>query len=741
MTAFGRFLLAYRAPIAALLLLLFGASLHALRSLEFDLSLSPIVISSDEEAAQLASFQDEVPPQLYDVQIVLTWPRPIDRAELDQLAALVDEIAVNETVADVTSLATMPVVPPGAALPLPVPFPDTLTDGRTVLEEVNEHPLLARRLLSADGCATAMIVTFHGSKEPAVVGEQVVVFRDWLAPRLPPEVEMAALGGAVVERTMARSMQRDMGRTVTLELIACALLLPLLMRTARGSILPLGVVVIAIALSLGSFSIAGVSISVLDLAIPGLITIIGLCDAIHMMHRFEAAFGRTNDRTKAIVEMMSRVGAACFQTSLTTGLGFLSLLISDHDAVRAFGWKASLSVGVTFLTVVIALPLALSVWPIRRAGTPAMKPLRGVRVGSARLPLLVAGAVLLVSLIGAARVVVDSHWLEELPQDSPEVVALRDYEERFQGILWMEIQLEGEIDRPDVLLALERMQDQVVALADEDSSESVTMWIRELLGNPERVNEADMARGLGFLRLAGDAFPAHLVDREFRRGRVTFQTSDIGTRRFLILQDRITELLTALPNGIDAAVAGPMKTAHESSRLVITTMLESFLLSLLAITIFVAVIYRSIRLGLISVLPNLLPILVALGLNGWLDIPLRIGIVMIYALGLGLAVDDTIHLITRYVQERKDRPEASVRECLDTALAHTGKALVATSMILSVGCLCYLPSDFRSMRDVGILLNAVVLSAVIADLFLLPHLIMWVERRSQKPSTSLKTTT
>ena len=124
-----------------------------------------------------------------------------------------------------------------------------------------------------------------------------------------------------------------------------------------------------------------------------------------------------------------------------------------------------------------------------------------------------------------------------------------------------------------------------------------------------------------------------------------------------------------------------------------------------------------------------LPILVALGLNGWLGIPLRIGIVMIYSLGLGLAVDDTIHLVTRFFQERKENPGLSNRECLLRSLRVTGKALIVTSLILSVGCLCYLPSEFRSMRDVGTLLNAVIIAALVCDLFLLPHLIERVFRR------------
>src|SRR5690606_17323267 len=168
----------------------------------------------------------------------------------------------------------------------------------------------------------------------------------------------------------------------------------------------------------------GSTLSILDLAIPGLITIIGLCDAVHLMHRFEAELSSGLARDAALRRALERVGLACLQTSVTTGLGFLSLLVSDHDAVRAFGWKASLSVAVTFVTVVIVLPLALSAWPIRRVSAPPRVPPRFLRVGRPAKPLLAAAAVLALSLAGATRVVVDSRWLEELPPDAPAVPAL-----------------------------------------------------------------------------------------------------------------------------------------------------------------------------------------------------------------------------------------------------------------------------------------------------------------------------
>ena len=163
--------------------------------------------------------------------------------------------------------------------------------------------------------------------------------------------------------------------------------------------------------------------------------------------------------------------------------------------------------------------------------------------------------------------------------------------------------------------------------------------------------------------------------------------------------------------------------AQESAVLIAELLLQSLAVSMVSITLLISLIYRSWRFGMISVLPNFLPILVALGVNGWFDIPLRLGIVMIYSLGLGIAVDDTVHIMTRFVQEREQNPGATVRQSLLNSLRTAGVALVVTTAILFFGALCFLPANFQPVRDVGILLTVIVATALVADLFVLPVLI------------------
>lgn len=708
--------------MTALMLTLLGASLLALPRVKLDLSIIPILEANEKAKARVDEFRRLFPVESVDLTCVLEWPHAVTREDLETAEQLGEAFRQLDVVSNVRSLATTQIVEVGpGGIPRAVDFTGTVGP-EGVLAAAQRHPLLKNRLISREGRALPLLISIDLPLADPRREQALEDLREIAAKEIGDAVKVRFLGGEVVEQTMSRTIRWDMAQSVALESIFFLIFLPIIFRTFRGMLLPLIVINSALALNFGAMVVLGLAISSLGVAIPGLIVIIGLSDAIHLMYRFEEAFGHHGDKDRAIVEMMEHVGLACFYTSLTTALGFLSLLAAGHTAVREFALIATLGVVVAFLTVVTFLPLLLSYWPVRRAGRSAHAIVR-LGYGRRGWTLAVFGVGLMLAVWGMRNIVVDADWLGELPEDNPVVQDFRWYEDHFNGLLSLEVWLQGPLDDPEVFRQVQALETAMLKKEGITSAESYVDWVRELLGNPESLDETAIRRGIGFLRATGEAFPDHVVTPELDEGRIAFQTRDLGIRGFLEISDQLIEQARETAPDISARVAGYSRMAYESSEMVVRTLLSSLALSLASISFFIAISYRSIRLGLISAVLNAIPIVAALGLTGLLDIKLRIGIVMVYCLGIGLAVDDTIHMLTRYLHERRVHSGRPVEVALNHTLRTTGVALLTTSIILTMGAVSYLPSAFQSISEVGILLSCIVIVALLADLFLLPILV------------------
>ncbi len=722
MRLLGQFIIKQRWLVLFVLVgLLVGAG-RILPKLGFSFSLMPILQSDEETQAEVDSFQKDVPPVFHDQIFILEFPTVMKAKELSVVTSLTQELAADPRVASVVSLGNTLVVSNFGLAPLPLPFPSTVKKNETILEAASRHPLLNQRLISKDGRSATFLLTATENTQ-----KDHAQFLSWLEEHtkkvVQPEVDVHFIGDEVSKRAMKTYMGADLKRGLLLELLIFSILLPLIFRTFRGIIIPLSVVVGAQMFCLSLLVLNGMDIGLIDMAVPGIITMITVCDAVHMMHRFEESLIGGKKRAAAILDMMESIGPACFFTSLTTAIGFLSLVVARHPAVRMFGIKASIAVLIAFLTIIFIVPTMLAFWPIKKGVLARVPGFSHLSYGRRKLTFLLFGVVAFLALLGIGRLNVDSHWLEEMPEEEPLIRELAWYEDNLSGIMTLDVRVSGNLKTREAFDALETFQRRMLREAGVNKSEAYTHWLREALGHPQKMDQAAINRGFAFLSLKPKVYPQHVINANRKVGRISFLTDDSGTSRFFELRDLVDELNENMPQGLTVEVAGFMEMAHEASRLIVTTMLESFLVSLLAISILISLIFRSIRVGLVSIVPNVFPIVVALGINGWLGINLRIGIVMIYSLGLGLAVDDTIHLITRYRQERKRHPDGERRPQLLRSLKGCGPALITTSIVLAIGSLSYLPSNFRSLRDVGLLLTTIVITALLADLFLLPHLL------------------
>lgn len=712
---YARLVIWLRYPVLVGVLVLLGHAISQLPKVKFNTSIHPLMEASKDQLQAVRDFRRALPPMRAHLLCSVEWPNAIGQTELEELAALESRAKEGDGIQRTLSLASVSVLASPLGVPVPVRFLDEHRE-ETARQRVERHPLFRRWLLSEDGKAAVVLVYFKK-------GGRLDAIEAHLRQVAPSGARLHFFAGQSVDDTILRTMERDLKRGLGLELVLVTLVMALLFRTLRGVLISVSAPAVAVILFLNLSRWLG-ALSIIELAVPGLLLVIGLCDSIHLVCAFEETRRDGTARYEAIIQTMAHVGNACLWTSVTTAMGFLSLLLADHAAIRSLGRTAAVGVGLAFVTVVTLVPLLLALWPTRPAVPPAAWLGRATCLIGTRTGRIVEVLLALFMLAGLARLTVDSRWLEELPADDPVVQEMSWYEAHIGGILDIELHVRGPVGEPASIRALEALQEAVCREPGVTRAESYTLWAREIAGNDANASDAQLALAMTMLKAAGDLFPRYLLTPDLTEARICFQARDMSSQRYLHLKRVLDGLIAGLPPGLEAEVAGYDRMAHESTRLVVVTMLQGFVVTLVAVCVLIGVIFRSWRVGLIAVLPNALPILCALGLTGWLGIELRIGVVMVFCIGVGLAVDDTIHILSRFVEESRRTPEAPVGDRVAAALSITGSALFVTSAVLAIAALCHLPAGLRSCRDTGIILATIVVVAYVADVVLLPRLIV-----------------
>lgn len=519
------------------------------------------------------------------------------------------------------------------------------------------------------------------------------------------------------------------------EVLALVLVIPLFMRSLRRAYLPVIVSWSALTIYLAIFILAGQDFGVLHMAGVGLILIIGLADAIHLQQKFDDARSEGLGIKDSLRKMFQSVGRACALTSLTTACGFLSLLVARHEEIYNFGIWCAIGVMTAYVTIILFLPIALIFFPGKGAPAP-MRSLMNTRI--LRRYAAPVTVLLVILSAGIFRTKIDSSLDRELPDNVEVVQHANWFAKHFRGLDRIEVDLHANLREPEVFALVERMQNDLRDFPGISGSRSYIDAIHMTLA-PDVVETEDGPM-LGVQALSsGGIFPENLLNRDLDRACIVFyRTRDFGTDAYESFRDRIRDYAKQLPKGGSMKLNGSFPMFYESTTLISKTMAWSLVCSLFMITLILVGVLRSFKLAILCLVPNAIPLLVVAGISGWIGASLHLGILVVFSIGLGLAVDDTIHLMVRFKQLQKEKPEVDLSELMDEAIVSTGFAIVLTSVVLLISAICFLSSSFTTMRWTGITLGIVAIVALLADLMILPWLI---EKFYRKHPSKSKTPT
>ncbi|MFT4604035.1 MAG: putative RND superfamily exporter protein [Rhodothermales bacterium] len=626
------------------------------------------------------------------------------------------------------------------------------------------EPLLARRLINESGSVTGVNVTLQlPGLSPEEVPESVVHARQ-IAETFRaenPKVTLYVTGFAMLNNAFMEISMTEMSRLIPFMFGAMMLLMLLTLRSVTGTLATVMVIMFSTAAAMGLGGYFSTGLTPPSAQAPTIIMTLAIADSIHILVSILGLMRGGLAKTEAIVEGIRINFMPVFWTSVSTIIGFLSLNFSDVPPFNHLGNMTAAGVLVAFILSVTFLPAIVSILPVRAGkkgkadkGSPILDGLADMVIAR-KTQLLIGTAVTILAL--AAFIPsneLDDRFVEYFGESTDFRKDTDFTSENLTGIYQLQFSIpsgeSGGISDPSYLANLDSFTDWLRTQEGVVHVSSITDIMRRLNKNlngddpsfyrlPE---ERDMAAQ--YLLLYEMSLPYGLdlndqINVDKSASRLTVTSTNLSATQFRSLAAKSEGWLRDnAPEHMFAIASGPALMFSTISGININSMLKGSILALLLISLLMIGALRSLKLGLISFLPNLLPAVIAFGIWGILDGTVNLGLSIVIGMTMGIVVDDSIHFLSKYRRARREKglsPEDSVRY----AFTSVGRALIATSAILVVGFLILSTSVFGMNADMGLMTAITIAVALIVDFFALPPLLLLLDRDPQPAAvTNLK---
>ena len=606
-------------------------------------------------------------------------------------------------------------------------------------EQVLASPLQRESLLSGDASATAIVIYYSRAGNTFAQKREFVNRLRSIVDAAAASVDVSITGGPVIGETAKVRNTEDMTFLIPFMLLVIVVIAYVVFRTVRLTLLPLAVVAIAVTWSFGLMGVLGWKMSMISAILIPLILAVGVAHSIHIISGYRVHLEQGLAGDEAMRRTIERLLKPCFFASLTTAIGLLSLLVSDLAPVKQFAIVAAVGVLAAFIVSIVFLPIMLPLVPaaakngavlVSRFVLPLLDSIHGFGRKHSRSILAGAAATAVLFVWLASKVGVGLDPLLWIPHGDAIRTDAERIDESFGGGLALEFLVTSGDDKlgtPAVLRQLEAFQTWLVANTTVVQATSVADLVKEAarLGREGREDDFELPRThfVTDLLLDGiehDGELAHWLtaDRNVARiaARIPLTSAQDIVDEIPAIRDRMRAAFAG--TGLDVQITGHAVLAGLMQTHMIDSQLHSFSFAFLVVSLTMIVLLRSIVLGMLAVIPNLLPIVIGLGAMALFDIAFNPATVMIAAVALGIVVDDTVHMMTAF--DRSVGAGQSAAEAVRAAIVEVGRPVFVTSVLLAAGFALLLFGSFLPSRQIGGLVAIIVVAALATDLLVLP---------------------
>ena len=624
----------------------------------------------------------------------------------------------------------------------------TDAEAAELAEAIMSNPLLVGRLIDEDHTVAGVALQLPelGPKEMRKAMDDL---HDSLERSEFQDIRVHVGGLPYLRSVIVSKMREDNLRLIPLTVAVCLILLTLSFRWAPGVLLPLAAVAITALVTVGGMGLFGEPMNILNNVIVPLLIIIGISDATHLIQRYrdEVHADDDPDRKAAGRRTVRAIAVACMLTSATTAVGLGSLVVSKTVMLRHFGITSGLGVMVSYLVIITFVPAVLS-WatPPKRADVRRERTSMFTNVTSGLVARLLRWRWAVLGLTAlftvgagyvASQITVDPALLDQFDETDPVYTTTLLIEEKLAGVRPLEVVLgsteEDHFVDPKMVQKIQSIRNWAALRPEIIRSLSYGDMLREsytlLADDPtvrsEHFKSSKQVKGL--VTMISQRKPSPLSEwltEDGKRARVQFKLRDVGAQATMRFLDDLENVIDSTLEGEDTVSVSYTGEAYTGSRgqaAVVNDLLGSLFVAVVIIFLLLAFFFRSVRLGLLSIPPNLIPLVATMAYMVWREIPLNVSTVIIFSISLGLAVNGTIHVLARFREEMRHgigREAALVR-----AARGTGRAIVISCVTLMAGFSVLLLSSFVPVRNFGELIAVTIGGCLVATLIVLPPLL------------------
>ena len=567
------------------------------------------------------------------------------------------------------------------------------------------------------------------------------------------DLDVRVSGMPYIRTLNSQNIVDEIGLFIGAALLVTSLIFFLFFRSFRATFISLIVVCVGVMWTFGIIGLLGYEITVLTALIPPLIIVIGIPNCIFLINKYQHEVQLHGNKVKSLQRVITKIGNATLMTNVTTASGFATFILTESSLLKEFGVVASLSILAIFFLCLLVIPIIYTFLPHpkdrhlehlnkRWIGTfvdwtVMMVKEQKIAIYASALILVVAG------IIGIYQIKISGSMIEDMPQEEPFFKDIRFFEKEFNGIMPLEIMIDTKRKKGVMKLStLERMErleeliSEIPELSRPVSIVSLVKYSKQAYynGNPKYYQLPTRQENSFILSYAKNSSSdvnllKNLVDSTGQYARITTFLMDVSTERI----ERIEEDLQAKINKefpedrYDVILTGKALVFQKGTKYLVKNLAISLSLAILLISLFMAYMFRSFKMIIVSLIPNILPLVVTAGLMGYVGVPIKPSTILVFSIAFGISVDDTIHFLAKYRQELQAN-HWKIRKSVFKALRETGVSMFYTSIVLFFGFSVFTISSFGGTVALGALVSTTLLFAMLSNLLLLPALLLALER-------------